>query len=95
MRRDDARIAGRDDALRRQPVQAAADGPLGQAGVADQRGDGRERARAIGSGVVGQSHENELARATCRAAAVSGKQLEFVLGQELRDGVRAERGAQV
>jgi len=47
-RRDDARIAGRDDALGLQPVQAGAYCPLGQAGVADQRGDGRERARAIG-----------------------------------------------
>jgi len=36
--RDDVRVARCDDALGRQPVQAGADRPLRQPGVADQRG---------------------------------------------------------
>ncbi|MGP0027274.1 MAG: hypothetical protein ACLPKE_28535, partial [Streptosporangiaceae bacterium] len=41
--RDDVRVARGDDALGLQPVQARAHCPLGQAGIADQRGHGRER----------------------------------------------------
>ncbi len=53
-----------------QPVQASAHRPLGQAGIADQRGHGRERARPVRPGVVGQADEDELARARWLAAAV-------------------------
>src|SRR5262252_5329525 len=39
--RDDSRVARCDDALGGQPVQAGADRPLRQPGVADQRGTDR------------------------------------------------------
>jgi hypothetical protein len=68
--RHDGGVARRDDALGRQPVQAGADRPLGQPGVADQGGHRRERARAIRPSVVGQADEHELARARQLPAAV-------------------------
>jgi hypothetical protein len=69
-RRDDVRVARRDDALTRQPVQAGAYRPLGQPGVADQRSHGRERADAVRPRVVGQADEYELARAGRLTAAI-------------------------
>lgn len=42
-------IAGRDDAVGLQPVQAGAHCALGQPGVADQRGRRRERGGALSS----------------------------------------------
>ncbi len=51
--RDDVRVARRDDAYGRQPVQAGAHGALRQPGIADQRGHRRERARAVRPGVIG------------------------------------------
>jgi hypothetical protein len=48
--RDDVWVARCDDVLGRQPVQAGADRPLRQAGVADQRGYRRERGRAVRPG---------------------------------------------
>ena len=69
-RGDDVRVAGMDDALGCQPVQASTHGALGQAGVADQGGCRGERAGAVRPGVVGQADEHELARAGRLAAAV-------------------------
>jgi hypothetical protein len=61
--RDDARVARRDDPPGRQPIQAGAYRPHRQAGVADQRGHRRERARAVRPGMIGQANEHELAHA--------------------------------
>jgi hypothetical protein len=60
---DDVRIAGRDDALGLQSVQAGAYRPFRQPGVADQRGYRRECACAVRPGMVGQADQHELARA--------------------------------
>jgi hypothetical protein len=60
---DDVRIAGRDDALGLQSVQADAYRPFRQPGVANQRGYRRECACAVRPGMVGQADQHELARA--------------------------------
>jgi hypothetical protein len=62
--RDDTRVAPRDDAPSRQPVQAGTYRPLRHPGIADQRGHRRDRARAVRPGVVGQADKHDLARWT-------------------------------
>lgn len=75
--RDDGGVARRDDALGGQSVQAGADRPFGQPGVADQRGHRRKRARAIRPGVVGQANEHELARTGGLPAPVGRDRARF------------------
>jgi hypothetical protein len=59
-RGNDVRVAGRDDAPDLQPVETCPHRALGQARITDQGGHGRERARAVWPGVVGQPYEYEF-----------------------------------
>src|SRR5215472_18883292 len=92
--RDDARAAGWDDALGRQPVQADADRPLRRPGIADQRGHRRERARAARPGVVGQADDHELARAG-RLPASAGRDWARSSAQEIASTLMGRRSADV
>jgi len=90
--RDDARVARRDDARGLQPVQSRAHRPLRQPGVADQRGRRRERPGAVRPGVVGQTDENELARAGRLATTIGRDRSQVERPGDRLDAHRAPPG---
>ena len=91
-RRDNVPIAGPDDPSL-PPIQARARRPLRQAGVADQRGHRRERARAVPPGMAGQADEHELVRAGRLDAAIGRDRASF--GAQIASTLTGHRSSDV